>query len=149
MMTGQPALGFLALWIPPYLPPQRTGGASTPLPPRAKTECCHLPMVGRRKWRTLAANIIQVGIYRSIYRGLLTQWSGSAADVFHYKRAYEFNSGRTEQLQKECDVHSLAGALHPLPKSNSTTQSSKPSPIIIFFPKVLHINRPIFKLMYK
>ena len=44
----------------------------------------------------------EVGIYRV---------SGSAADVARLKRAYETNPYEAEQLLKECDVHSVAGAL--------------------------------------
>ena len=44
----------------------------------------------------------EVGIYRV---------SGSSADVSRLRRAYETNPYEAEQLLKECDVHSVAGAL--------------------------------------
>ncbi|TRY69534.1 hypothetical protein TCAL_12885 [Tigriopus californicus] len=60
--------------------------------------------------------ISEVGVYRV---------SGSAADVMRLKKAYETNPYEAEQLLKECDIHSVAGALklflRDLPESLFTT----------------------------
>lgn len=60
--------------------------------------------------------ISEVGVYRV---------SGSAVDVMRLKKAYETNPYEAEQLLKECDIHSVAGALklflRDLPESLFTT----------------------------